>query len=126
MIMGIDGLIIVTSEYNHGYPGELKMILDMAYEEYEHKPVALCGTGGGMGGVRAVEQLRNVLIELKATSILEAVYFSNIGNLFDAEGKITDPVYHERVQKLLDEIMWYAKALKRAREELHVPAIRRY
>ncbi|MBI3420636.1 MAG: NAD(P)H-dependent oxidoreductase [Candidatus Sungbacteria bacterium] len=117
MVAAVDGLIIVTPEYNHSYPGELKMMLDMAYEEYEHKPVALCGAGGGMGGVRAVEQLRSVIIELKAMPILEAVYFSNIGDLFDAEGKITNPAYHERVQKLLDELVWYAKALKVAREE---------
>ncbi|MBI2053188.1 MAG: NAD(P)H-dependent oxidoreductase, partial [Candidatus Sungbacteria bacterium] len=47
-----DALVIVTPEYNHGYPGELKMMLDMAYGEYKHKPVAVCATGGGMGGVR--------------------------------------------------------------------------
>lgn len=115
MVAAADGFIIVTPEYNHGYPGELKMMLDMAYEEYERKPVAICGAGGGMGGVRAVEQLRNVIIELKATPILEAVYFSNIGNLFDAEGKITDPAYYERIKKLLNELVWYAQALKQAR-----------
>lgn len=118
IIARADGLIIVTPEYNHGYPGELKMMLDMAFEEYARKPVALCGTGGGMGGVRAVEQLRSVFIELSCVLTHEAVYFSNIGDLFDTEGKITDESYSERVKKLIDELVWYARALKRAREEI--------
>lgn len=117
IIARADGLIIVSPEYNHGYPGELKMMLDMAYEEYARKPIALCGTGGGMGGVRAVEQLRSVCLELGAVPILEAVYFSKIGELFDESGTIKDSAYQKRVGAMLDELQWYATALKRAREE---------
>lgn len=42
-----DGLIVVTPEYNHGYPGELKMMLDMAYDEYARKPFGVISLGGG-------------------------------------------------------------------------------
>ena len=45
-----DGLIIVSPEYNHGYPGELKMMLDMIYEEYTSKPVGFCGVSAGGSG----------------------------------------------------------------------------
>ena len=117
IIARADGLVVVTPEYNHGYPGELKMMLDMAYEEYAAKPVSFCGTGGGMGGVRSVEQLRAVAIELKMVPLPHAVYFSKIKDAFDAGGRIADTGYHERVQKLIEEIVWYARALKRAREE---------
>ena len=118
IIARADGIIITSPEYNHGYPGELKMMLDMAYEEYARKPVAIVGTGGGMGGVRAVEQLRMVAIELRAVPILDAVYFSNVSKLFEESGVMRDQaVYEGRVAKMLDELIWYAAALKRAREE---------
>lgn len=117
IIKRADGLIIVAPEYNHGYPGELKMMLDMAYDEYAKKPVAICGTGGRMGGVRAVEQLRAVVIELGAVPMLEAVYFSKIKEVFDESGALIDTAYEHRVGELLDSLLWYAKVLKQGREQ---------
>lgn len=111
-----DGLIIVSPEYNHGYPGELKMTLDMLYKEYARKPVAICGVSiGGLGGARMVEQLRLVAIELHMVPIREAVYFSNVSQIFDEGGKIKDLSYTQRVNTMLKELAWYAEALKTAR-----------
>ena len=56
-----DGFIIVSPEYNHGYPGELKMLLNMLFSQYAHKPVGICRvSSGAWGGTRMVEQLRQV------------------------------------------------------------------
>ncbi|TSC78528.1 MAG: hypothetical protein G01um101433_193 [Parcubacteria group bacterium Gr01-1014_33] len=112
-----DGLIIVSPEYNHGYPGELKLMLDQLYDEYNRKPAAICGTGAGMGGARMVEALRMSLVEFQMVPIRTAVYFSNIKTLFDENGKIKDESYGERLKKLFDELVWYAEALKVAREK---------
>ncbi|MCP6719326.1 MAG: NAD(P)H-dependent oxidoreductase [Patescibacteria group bacterium] len=113
-----DGLIIVSPEYNHGYPGELKMMLDMVYEEYRRKPIGICGvSAGSLGGAQMVEQLRLVGIELQMVPIRETVYFSQVQNLFDEGGGIKDESYYGRIKKFLDELIWYAKALKKAREE---------
>lgn len=115
----MDGLVIVTPEYNHGYPGELKLLIDMAYKEYQHKPVAICGvSAGGLGGARVVENLIPVMIELQMVPIRNVVYFSNIKELFKESGEITDETYKERVTTMLDNLMWYAKALKAARKSL--------
>src|SRR3989338_5841568 len=66
-----DGFIIVAPEYNHGYPGELKMMLDMSDGEYAKKPIAICGVSeGATGGARMMEQLRNVIIDLAAVPLL--------------------------------------------------------
>ncbi len=113
-----DGLIIVSPEYNHGYPGELKMFLDMLYEQYAQKPVGFCGVSAGpLGGGRMVEQMRQVSVELHMVPIREAIYFPAVYNLFDEKGNIKDNSYHERVKKFLDELSWYAKNLKAGREK---------
>ncbi len=112
-----DGLIIVSPEYNHGYPGELKMMLDQLYKEYNRKPVGICGVSGGMlGGGRMAEMLRVSLIELQMVPIRNAVYFSDIGNLFDETGAIKDPSFTDRLKTVFDELVWYAAALKHARQ----------
>jgi NAD(P)H-dependent FMN reductase len=117
-IIKADGLIIVSPEYNHGYPGELKMMLDMIYNQYAKKPVGICGvSAGGLGGARMLEQLRLVCVEFRMVPIREAVYFSIVQDLFDNKGVIKDSSYYNRVKKFLDEIIWYAKALKTARQK---------
>jgi NAD(P)H-dependent FMN reductase len=107
------GLIIVTPEYNHGYPGELKMFLDMLYQEYFNKPVGFCGVSAGpLGGARAVEQLRQVVVELHMIPVREAIYFPLVQNAFDEGGDIKDVSYKERFKLFFTEIKWYADNLK--------------
>lgn len=112
-----DGLVIVAPEYNHGYPGPLKEMLDALYDEYAKKPVAICGvSSGGLGGARVVEQLRQIVITLKLVPTSEAVYFSNVRELFNEDGSIKDPAYDERCTKMFEELFWYARVLKDGRD----------
>jgi NAD(P)H-dependent FMN reductase len=68
-----DGYLFVTAEYNHGVPGVLKNALDYAYPEFNKKPAAFVGYGG-VGGARAVEQLRLICIELQMAPTRTAVH----------------------------------------------------
>ena len=113
-----DGLIIVSPEYNHGYPGELKMMLDLLYKQYFNKPLGICGVSIGiLGGARMVEQLRLVAIELHMVNIRESLYFPMVQNLFDEKGGLKEPgSYDKRIKAFLDELLWYANALKTARK----------
>jgi NAD(P)H-dependent FMN reductase len=113
-----DGIIIVSPEYNHGYPGELKLLLDTLYQQYARKPVGICGvSGGSLGGARMIEQLRLVMIELRMVPIREAIYFSNIDDLFDEKNNIQNNSYKNKIKNFLEELTWYADALKSAREK---------
>src|SRR3989339_310389 len=88
-IIKADAYIIVSPEYNHGYPGELKQLLDSFYDEYARKPVGICGVSKrGFGGVRMIEQLRPVLIELGMIPIRESVYFKDVREIFDENGNL--------------------------------------
>ena len=112
-----DGLVIVTPEYNHGYPGPLKEMIDTLYEEFARKPVAVCGvSSGGLGGARVVEQVKLVMIDLHMCPIRESVYFSNCRDLFNEDGSIKDPAYDERCATMFEELFWFANVLKAGRE----------
>src|SRR5947209_13115428 len=82
-IQRCDGLILVTPEYNHGYPGLLKHALDMNLKEYIHKAVGICGVfAGPAGGARVIENLAPVMRELGLVIIFEDVNFGAVQTLF--------------------------------------------
>jgi NAD(P)H-dependent FMN reductase len=114
-----DGLIIVTREYNHGYPGLLKHALDMNLEEYIHKAVGICGVSAGpFGGARVIENLLPIVRELGLVVIFEDVNFGTVGKLFAEDGRLLDENYVRRVDKFLNELIWMAKTLRHGRENI--------
>ena len=119
IITRADGLIIVSPEYNHGYPGELKLLLDSIYKQYARKPVGICGVSdGSFAGVRMVEQSRLLAIEYHMVPISRSLYFPSVQDLFDESGTMKNPeAYQERLNKFFDELLWYAEALTQAREK---------
>jgi NAD(P)H-dependent FMN reductase len=118
-----DGLIIVTPEYNHGYPGLLKHALDMNLEEYIHKAVGICGVSAGpFGGARVIEALLPVMRELGLVTIFWDVNFGNVEELFDQQGKLLDQSYVRRLDKFLNELIWMARVLRYGRE--NVPEVK--
>ncbi len=112
-----DGYILVTPEYNHSYPGSLKNALDAVYTPWNKKPVSYVSYGSGAGGARAVEHLRGIAAELQQADIRLATHIVNffLGNLNEA-GEPKDPTYTKNLQDQLDQLEWWVKALKSARE----------
>src|SRR5437660_2759277 len=114
-----DGLILITPEYNHGYPGLLKHALDMNLKEYIHKAVGICGVSAGpFGGARAIENLLPVMRELGLVAIFEDVNFGGVGTLFDEPGNLLDNKFVGRVNNFLDELIWMTRALRYGREKI--------
>ncbi|MDV3250358.1 NAD(P)H-dependent oxidoreductase [Devosia sp. BK] len=113
----LDGYIFVTAEYNHSIPGVLKNALDHAHAEYNRKPAAFVGYGG-VGGARAVEQLRLILAELQIATLKHAVHINanELVPLMKSEKTFTDfPYLTEAANVMLDQLVWWANALKTAR-----------
>ncbi len=107
-----DGLVIVTPEYNHGYPGELKIMIDSLKAEYARKPLGICGVSVGRGGgVRAIEMLRLVALTLQFVPISEGPTFAGVS-------KFNPRDYDETIKPFVDEMRWFATVLKMGRAEL--------
>ena len=115
-----DGLVLVVPEYNHGYPGILKHVLDSNLKEYIHKAVGICGvSAGGFGGTRVIQSLLPVLRELGLVTIFWDGNFSCAQALFDQTGNIKDRDTHEkRIDKFLGELIWMSKVLRFGRQNI--------
>lgn len=112
-----DAFVIVTPEYNHGYPAALKQAIDFVHAEWQAKPIGFVAYGGVSGGLRAVEQLRLVFAELHAVTIRDSVSLHGASQLFDEHGALRNPDPANAAAKLmLDELLWFAQALRAARE----------
>lgn len=118
-----DGLVIVSPEYNHGYSGMLKHVLDSCLKEYIHKAVGVVGVSAGpFGGTRGIQDLLPVLRELGLVTIFWDVNFSNVNKLFDSNGKLLDPAFVPRIHKFLGELVWMSRTLRYGRENITVGA----
>lgn len=113
-----DAFIIVTPEYNHGYPASLKNNIDYLYKEWNNKPVCFVSYGS-TGGARVIQQLREVSIELQMAPIRNSVHIMAPWFLTEADGSLKTGAFDTNVksaQSMLTQLVWWAKALKEARE----------
>jgi NAD(P)H-dependent FMN reductase len=115
-----DGLVLVSPEYNHSFPGLLKHVLDTCLEEYIHKAAAVVGVSAGpFGGTRGIQSLLPVLRELGLVATFTDLHFSNVGKAFDGGGKLLDvAVWSERASNFLDELIWMSAVLRHGRENV--------
>ena len=117
-----DGYILVTAEYNRGVPAVLKNALDYAYPEWNRKPAAFVGYGS-VGAARAIEQLRLIAVELQMAPTRTGVHIQGADFVAVWKGgkPITELTYlQQNATDMLDQLVWWANALKAARER---PAI---
>jgi NAD(P)H-dependent FMN reductase len=106
-----DAVVIVTPEYNSGYPGVLKNALDYLYAEYKRKPFGIITvSAGGFGGILCLASLRQVVLALGGVPIPASLPVSKVQESFSADGKPADPAFQKRAQAFFDELMWFTEA----------------
>lgn len=114
----LDGLVVITAEYNHGPTAVLKNAFDYAYKEFARKPIGFVGYGG-VGAARAVEQLRLVATEVQMAPVRNAVHIGMaefMGLWREGKAFADYPHLAQSAKGLLDDMAWWARALKTARE----------
>jgi NAD(P)H-dependent FMN reductase len=113
-----DGFIILTAEYNHGYPAVLKNAMDWTFVEWRRKPIAFVGWGNA-GGARAIEQLRQVAVEFEMAPLRHAVHI--LPDVLIPARQAADPTdtsalepLEPRLELLVDDLAWWTAALRAA------------
>lgn len=114
-----DAVVIVTAEYNHAYPGDLKTAIDAVRRPWYGKPIAFVVYGGRSGGLRAAEQLRLVFGELHAVTIRDTLGFNETD--FTPTGDPVDPTTPAAATALLHQLAWWARPLRDARANTPYP-----
>lgn len=118
-IIRADGLVIVTPEYNHGYPGALKSVLDLLLKEYIHKVVAFAGVSAGpWGGTRVIEACVPMVRELGLAVTFTDLNFPSAATKFGDDGNLLDLAYIDRIKGFLDELVWMASTLRWGRNNV--------
>jgi NAD(P)H-dependent FMN reductase len=111
-IKGADGIIIVTPEYNGGYPASLKNVIDLLYEEWRHKPIGIATVSAGMyGGMQVITSLQFSLWKMMAWTIPATFPVSNVETTFDELGNAADKSTMDGFAAVfLKELIWCIKA----------------
>jgi NAD(P)H-dependent FMN reductase len=113
-----DSVMIVTPEYNNGYPGALKNALDYLLPEYKRKPVAIVTvSGGGFGGLYCLAQLRLVCFGLGAFPIPASFPVSRVQETFAEDGTPKDPSYEKKAEAFIAEVLWFTEAITNQRRK---------
>jgi len=110
-----DGYVVTVAEYNHGPTAVLKNAIDLG--EFIHKPVGFVGYGG-VGGARAIEHLRLIFVEMSAASVKTGIHiaFQEYLSVIKGEKKLGEYAHlNEAATNQLDQLVWWANALKAAR-----------
>jgi NAD(P)H-dependent FMN reductase len=111
-----DGFIVLTAEYNHGYPAVLKNAMDWTFAEWRRKPVSFVGWGN-VGGARAVEQLREVACEFEMAPLRHAVHIlpDVLLKARETDGLTPFSPLEAKLHLLIDDLAWWATTLRTGR-----------
>jgi NAD(P)H-dependent FMN reductase len=116
LIKSSDAVVVVSGEYNHSIQPALSNLLDHFLEEWYWRPSAIaCYSAGQFGGVRAAMQLRALLSEIGMPSIPSILAMPRVQDLLDEQGQSKADWVGRQAGRFLDELEWYANALKAAR-----------
>lgn len=109
-VKSANGIIIVTPEYNGGFPASLKNVIDLLYDEWQEKPISICTVSSGVfGGSQALVSLQFILWKIGAFTVTNMFPVPNVAKTFEENGKAIDSIATDKLAKvfiaeLLDSI----------------------
>ncbi|QOY90555.1 NADPH-dependent FMN reductase [Paludibaculum fermentans] len=113
-----DAFVVITPEYNHSFPAPLKTLIDWHSQEWHAKPIGFVSYGGVSGGLRAVEQLRQIFAEMHAMTVRDSVSFAGVWTHFEPDGQLKNADRSNRsATKMLNQLVWWGKALRDAKSK---------
>ena len=117
-IRSADGVIIVTPEYNGGYPASLKNAVDLLAREWWRKPVAFAAVSdGNFAGSQVLTSLQFSFWKIGAITVPSLLRLPKIDASFDENGVPADKSgTDKKASALIKELLWYIKAVKNMSE----------
>jgi NAD(P)H-dependent FMN reductase len=114
-IKSSDGVIIVTPEYNGGYPASIKNAIDLLYDEWQHKPVAIATVSdGSFGGSQVIISLQYTLWKIRAWTVPARFPVPDVDKTFDENGNPADKQKTDRrTSVFIKELLWCIEAKSR-------------
>ena len=114
-IRNADGVIIVTPEYNGGYPASLKNAIDLLYDEWRRKPVAISTVSDGVfGGTQVITSLQFTLWKIRAWTVPAMFPVPKVIDNLDVEGNPADrATMDKRAAAFINELLWCIEARSR-------------
>jgi NAD(P)H-dependent FMN reductase len=111
-VSSADGIIIIAPEYNGGYPASLKNAIDLLYDEWYHKPVAISTVSDGdFGGNQVITSLQFILWKMKAMTVTATLPVPNVDKAIDEAGNpVEGKLSQKRTENFLNELMWFIRA----------------
>ncbi len=88
LVRTCDAFIIISPQYNWGYPGDLKNALDHLYNEWHGKPVLII-TYGGHGGEKCNLQLKQVCSGLKMRVVDDSLCITLPGDYIRGDVRVS-------------------------------------
>jgi NAD(P)H-dependent FMN reductase len=114
-----DAFVIVTPEYNYGYPASVKNAIDYLHREWRHKPVGFVSYGGVAAGTRAVQQLKQVVTTLRMLPVTDSVNIPFYNQFLDSDGVFQpNAVLEQAADAMLDELVRTEAALRPLRASI--------
>jgi NAD(P)H-dependent FMN reductase len=107
-----DGVILVTPEYNGGYPASLKNVVDLLYDEWHRKPLAIATVSEGVfGGTQVITSLQFSLWKIRAWVVPAMFPVPKVQDAFNEQGTPTDKAATEkRAKTFVAELLWCVAA----------------
>jgi len=117
-IKNADGVLIVTPEYNGGYPASLKNIVDLLYDEWYHKPIGIAMVSeGAFGGTQVITSLQFTLWKIRALVATSMFPVPKVNDSFDENGNaVNKEGTDKRANSFLKELLWMMEACEKMKK----------
>ena len=101
-----DVFVFVIPEYNHGYPGEWKLLMDSLYTEYAGKHAFVVGVSDGhFAGARVIDHVKPILVELQLRPYKTALYVGKAPEVISESGELLSEELQKRFSKFVDSVI---------------------
>jgi chromate reductase len=116
-ILGADGLVVITPEYNGSIPGVLKYFIDMLPfpESFAQRPVCFIGLAAGLwGALRPAEQLQQIFAYREGIVFPERVFLPGVNGLLGENGKF-NPVADKNLRQQAANFVRFVEKIREKR-----------